>query len=111
MTRKFGCSAVLAHPNMVWEESTATLRVITSRGSYLQACLRGLDTSADSSHTTRPCSARFSTSLPLVPTFAGTRSTFPRIALETVTMVRYELSKVVTDQEHNKQFFLEGSHV
>ncbi len=31
--------------------------------------------------------------------------------LETVTMVRYDLSKVVTDQKHDKQFFHEGSHV
>jgi hypothetical protein len=31
--------------------------------------------------------------------------------LETVTMVRYDLSKVVTDQKHDEQFFHEGSHV
>ena len=51
------------------------------------------------------------TALPLVPTFAGTGPTFPRIALETVTMVRYDLSMVVTDQKHDEQFFHEGSHV
>ncbi len=96
---------------MVWEESTDLGFVIASRGSFLQARLRGPDTSADSSHTTRPFSARFSTSLPLVPTFAGTGPTFPRIALETVTMVRYDLSMVVTDQKHDEQFFHEGSHV
>ena len=44
-------------------------------------------------------------------TFAGTGPTFPRIALETVTMVRSDLSKVVTDQKHDEQFFHEGSHV
>jgi hypothetical protein len=26
-------------------------------------------------------------------------------------MVRYDLSKVVTDQKHDEQFFHEGSHV
>lgn len=31
--------------------------------------------------------------------------------LETVTMVRYDLSMVVTDQKHDEQFFHEGSHV
>jgi hypothetical protein len=35
----------------------------------------------------------------------------PLIALETVTMVRYDLSKVVTDQKQDEQFFHEGSHV
>ena len=42
---------------------------------------------------------------------AGTGPTFPRIALETVTMVRSDLSKVVTDQKYDEQFFHEGSHV
>jgi hypothetical protein len=51
------------------------LRVIASRGSFLQARLRGPDTSADSSHTTRPVSALFATELPLVSTFAGTGPT------------------------------------
>ncbi len=31
--------------------------------------------------------------------------------LETVTMVRYDLSMLVTDQKHDEQFFHEGSHV
>ncbi|HKV01157.1 MAG TPA: hypothetical protein VJQ26_03465 [Ktedonobacteraceae bacterium] len=44
-------------------------------------------------------------------TSAGTGPTFPRIALETVTLVRYDLSMVVTDQKHDEQFFHEGSHV
>ena len=30
---------------------------------------------------------------------------------ETVTLVRSDLSKVVTDQKHDEQFFHEGSHV
>ena len=51
------------------------------------------------------------TELPVVSTFAGTGPTFPRIALETVTMVRYDLSIVVTDQKHDEQFFHEGSYV
>lgn len=56
-------------------------------------------------------SALFSTSLPSVSTFVGTGPTFQRIALETVTMVRYDMSMVVTDQKRDEQFFHEGSHV
>src|SRR6266516_7859510 len=48
---------------------------------------------------------------PLVSTFAGTGPTFPRITLETVTLGRSALSKVVTDQKQDAQFFHEGSHV
>jgi hypothetical protein len=111
MTKKFGRSSVLAHPSMVWEESTDLCESSQVEEADREARLRGPDTSADSSHSTRPLSARFSTLLPVVPTFAGTGPTFPRIALETVTMVRSDLSKVVTDQKHDEQFFHEGSHV
>jgi hypothetical protein len=51
------------------------------------------------------------TEMPVVSTFAGTGPTFPRIALETVTMVRSDLYIFVTDQKHDEQFFHEGSHV
>ena len=96
---------------MVWEESTERCASSQARFSFLQARLRGPDSSADSSRTTRPFPALFATELPLVSTFAGTGPTFPRIALETVTMVRDDLSMVVTDQKHDEQFFHEGSHV
>jgi hypothetical protein len=49
--------------------------------------------------------------LPVVSTFAGTEPTVPRIALETVTMGRSDLSMVVTDQKPDEPFFHEGSHV
>jgi len=95
---------------MVWEEST-------------ERCESSQAEEASSRLSERPgylCrffphnEAFFSTllpELPLVSTFAGTGPTFPRIALETVTMVRDDLSMVVTDQKHDEQFFHEGSHV
>ena len=111
MTRKFGRSCVLAHPNRVWEVSPDSCESSQAEEADREARLRDPDTSADSSHTTRPCSARCSTLLPAVSTFALPGPTFPRIALETVTMVRYDLSMVVTDRKHDEQFFHEGSHV
>jgi hypothetical protein len=107
MTRKFGGSAVLEIPTWCGRK----LQTAASHHKLPPGSVSGPEISADSSHTTRPFSALFSTWLPLVSTFAGIGPTFPRIALETVTMVRYDLSMVVTDQKHDEQFFHEGSHV
>ena len=48
--------------------------------------------------------------LPLVSLTLEPRRHF-HFRLETVTMVRYNLSIVVTDQKHDEQFFHEEGHV
>jgi hypothetical protein len=95
---------------MVWEESTATLRVITSRGIFLQAIF----------------AARIP--LPILPT---PRGLFQHAAHRVVFGADFRwnradistdragnchngslrLSMVVTDQKLDEQFFHEGSHV
>src|SRR5512135_2317800 len=54
MTRKFGRSSVGGNPNMVWEESIERCGSSRTEEARLKARLRGPDSSAASSHTTRP---------------------------------------------------------
>ena len=63
------------NPTMVWEESTERCESSQAEEASSRLVFRGQDSSADSSHTTRPCSARFSTLVPLGSTFAGTGPT------------------------------------
>jgi hypothetical protein len=71
MTRKFGGSAVLEIPTWCGRK----LQAAASHHKLPPGSVSGPEISADSSHTTRSFSARFSTWLPLVSTFAGTGPT------------------------------------
>jgi hypothetical protein len=79
----FGCKLLGPFHDVAVEARFLVLNEDSSQAEEAdrEASLRGTDSSADSSHTTRPCSARCSTFLPVVSTFAGTLAQFGKTDL------------------------------